>query len=164
MSEPILAAASFECGQSAMEPVIVTRHDGAACWLQARIGRSCRHIPHLAHHEIRAGQAYFGVFPLHLAAAICAAGSTCWSIVVDVPASLRGRELSASDLSRLGARLVPFQVAEVPVSFDAGGVDKGLFEHRFEAIAVSPSLGQAARCHGQHLRGGRQGVVRRRRG
>lgn len=92
---------------------IVTRHPGAAEWVQRRLGRAVRVIDHLLPQEIEPGIRYHGVFPLNLAADICRAGAQCWAISVQLPSELRGHELSAEQLETLGARLVRYQVSEI---------------------------------------------------
>ena len=93
---------------------VVTRHAGAATWVQTRLDRPVRTVAHLHAHEIEPGARYHGVFPLNLAAAICRAGAECWAIAMEVPPALRGQELSAAQLDALGARLVRYEVREVP--------------------------------------------------
>ena len=92
---------------------VVTRHPGAADWVQARLGHPVRVKPHLLEHEIAPGARYHGVFPLNLAAAICRAGAECWAIALQVPPALRGKELTAAQLDALGARLVRYEVSEL---------------------------------------------------
>jgi CRISPR-associated protein Csx16 len=94
--------------------VVVTRHAGAAEWVQSRLGQPVRVTPHLHADAIEPGARYHGVFPLNLAAAICRAGAECWAIAMDVPPALRGQELGAAQLDALGARLVRYEVREVP--------------------------------------------------
>jgi CRISPR-associated protein Csx16 len=93
---------------------VVTRHAGAAEWVQSRLGQPVRVTPHLHADAIEPGARYHGVFPLNLAATICRAGAECWAIAMDVPPALRGQELSAAQLDALGARLVRYEVREVP--------------------------------------------------
>jgi CRISPR-associated protein Csx16 len=93
---------------------VVTRHAGAATWVQTRLGCPVRTVAHLHEHEIEPGARYHGVFPLNLAAAICRAGAECWAIAMELPPTLRGQELSAAQLDALGARLVRYEVREVP--------------------------------------------------
>lgn len=102
---PALAELPLDC--------VVTRHPGAAEWVQRRLGRAVRVVDHLHPHEIVPGTRYQGVFPLTLAADICRAGAQCWAISVQLPPDLRGRELSAEQLDGLGARLVRYQVSEI---------------------------------------------------
>lgn len=90
--------------------VVVTRHTGALQWVADQLGQPVRSIAHLEPEAIEPGGCYYGVFPLNLAAAICAAGSQCWAISLNLPESLRGQELSAHQLNALNARLVCYDV------------------------------------------------------
>lgn len=74
------------------------------------MGHAVNVAPHLEPDEIEPGVHYYGVFPLHLAAAICEQGSACWAISVNMPPALRGQELSAQQLDELGAVLVRYEV------------------------------------------------------
>ena len=112
MSSPPVPEDSFAAPQ-ARAVWVVTRHPGAAEWVQARLGQSVCVTPHLHADAIEPGAYYYGVFPLNLAAAICRAGAECWAIAMDVPPALRGQELSAAQLDALGARLVRYAVCEV---------------------------------------------------
>lgn len=92
---------------------VITRHPGAADWVSQQLGRSVHVASHLELDEIESGTNYYGVFPLHLAAAICAKGSACWAISVNMPPALRGQELSAKQLDELGAELVRYDVRAI---------------------------------------------------
>lgn len=92
---------------------VITRHPGAADWVRKQVGHAVEVAPHLEPGEIEPGVHYYGVFPLHLAAAICERGSACWAISVNMPPALRGQELSALQLDELGALLVRYQVQAI---------------------------------------------------
>ncbi|MFM2346144.1 MAG: hypothetical protein RL654_897 [Pseudomonadota bacterium] len=81
--------------------------------MRRRLGRAVPVVEHLHPHEIQPGIRYHGVFPLNLAADLCRAGAQCWSLSVQLPPELRGRELDADQLEALGARLVRYQITEV---------------------------------------------------
>lgn len=101
--------------------VVVTRHPGAADWVQSLLRQPVQVVSHLHEHAIEPGVRYVGVFPLNLAAAICAAGAECWAISLQLPPELRGQELSAAQLDALGARLVRYQVSEIAAPLCHGG-------------------------------------------
>lgn len=92
---------------------VVTRHPGAADWVMQQLGHEADVAPHLETGEIEPGVHYYGVFPLHLAEAICERGSACWAITLNMPPALRGQELSALQLKELGALLVRYQVQAI---------------------------------------------------
>lgn len=118
-SDPKLASASTS---SQRFHHVITRHPGAADWVSQHLGFKVHAISHLEIDAIESGGSYYGVFPLHLAAAICTKGSACWAISVNMPPALRGQELSAQQLDELDARLVRYNVqaiAEQTKSSDA---------------------------------------------
>lgn len=95
---------------------LVTRHRGAQDWLRLRL-RGLQPIvkTHLDDlDEIRPGDIVCGVLPLGLAAALCRRGVVVICIDVDMPEALRGQELDAGTLDRLGARLTRYEVSACP--------------------------------------------------
>ncbi len=89
----------------------VSRHPGAIEWLHAQEVHVDVVLAHIEELDIRAGDTVIGTLPLALAAEICAAGAIVLAICMDVPAEARGRELSAEDMRRFGARLCRFLVS-----------------------------------------------------
>lgn len=93
---------------------IVTRHPGAVQWLRRL--PALRHstvLPHLEHADFGPGDKVCGVFPLALAARICARGAEVHALTYELPAELRGVELGAEQLDLLGARIVRYDVREL---------------------------------------------------
>lgn len=89
--------------------MVVTRHPGAAKWVQQLLARKVQTLEHLDPQDIVPGGNYYGVFPINLAAAICVTGAQCWAITMQLPAELRGKELTAEQLDALGATLVRYE-------------------------------------------------------
>lgn len=90
--------------------LLVTRHAGAKVWIE-RQGIALDEVrDHLDVDEVRAGDRIVGTLPAHLAAEVCERGAEYVHLALDLPSGMRGRELSAEDLDRLGARLVPLVV------------------------------------------------------
>jgi CRISPR-associated protein Csx16 len=91
---------------------IITRHIGAAEWLRAKCGHaaaSVQVIPHLA--SIDPGATYIGILPLGLAAEIVSGGGRVIGIdLPNLPADLRGKELTPAQMDAAGARLVEYRV------------------------------------------------------
>ena len=88
----------------------VTRHPGAVEWA-ARQGLAVdRQVAHLDVADIQPGDIVIGILPIHLAAEVCARGARFYNLSLDVPPEARGRELSADDLERYGARLEGYTV------------------------------------------------------
>ena len=100
-----------------MKTIIVTRHKGAVEWL-----RQAGHVPAegevkvLAHldedaiNSLAEGDVVIGVMPFSLAARLNTKGVRTFTLALDIPAEMRGKELSAEDMDNLGA-----QVEEVVV-------------------------------------------------
>jgi CRISPR-associated protein Csx16 len=96
-----------------MSLYFVSRHPGAIEWLQGQFpGQTACVIPHMADQPFDAGDMVCGVLPIALAARLCRVGALPVAIEVDLPAHLRGQELSAAQLDALGARLVCYDVQE----------------------------------------------------
>lgn len=55
-----------------------------------------------------------GTLPVHMVARLVRAGAIYYHLVIDIPPGLRGRELSASELDRLGARLERYVAERLP--------------------------------------------------
>lgn len=88
----------------------VTRHPGAVEWAARQGLHIDRHVAHLAPTSIAPGDTVIGVLPVNLAARICERGAHYLNLSLDLPAEARGRELSADELERFGARLEAFEV------------------------------------------------------
>lgn len=92
---------------------LVTRHPGALEWLERAGTHAERHVEHLDVAEVARGDTVIGTLPVPLAAEVCRRGARYVHLVVDLPPGLRGRELDAQALGRLGARLAEYHVTAV---------------------------------------------------
>ncbi len=92
-----------------MAVYFVSRHPGAVEWAK-RNGIHGQRIKHLTPGRIKSGVHVIGSVPIHLAASITEAGGTYAHIEMDVPASMRGKELSADEMEACNARLVEYCV------------------------------------------------------
>lgn len=91
----------------------ITRHPGAVEWA-ARQGLVVdRQAAHLDPADIQPGDTVIGTLPIHLAAEVCARGGHFFNLTLDLPAEARGRELSAEELERFGARIERFAVEKI---------------------------------------------------
>lgn len=93
-----------------MTTYFISRHPGAIEWAARQNMAVDQLIAHLDPAIINAGDAVIGSLPVNLAAQVCAAGAAYWHLSLELPAELRGRELSADDLQRLGARVERFDI------------------------------------------------------
>lgn len=92
-----------------MTTYFVTRHTGASDWAQKH-GVTARIVAHLDPETIAAGDTVLGTLPVHIAAEICARGARYFHLILELPEAMRGQELTAQDMTRLGARLAEFYI------------------------------------------------------
>ena len=92
----------------------VTRHPGAVAWAQRRGLAVDRQLAHLAPEQIAPGDTVIGTLPVNLIARVCARGGRYLHLSLDLPAEARGRELTADELERYGARLEAYVVTPTP--------------------------------------------------
>ena len=71
-------------------------------------------VGHLDTRLIKSGDTVIGSLPINLAAQVCTAGARYLHLALEVPAELRGCELSADQLEQLGARLQEFEIKVLP--------------------------------------------------
>lgn len=93
---------------------LVSRHPGARLWLE-RQGIQATTVSHLDAAMISPGDEVFGTLPLHLAATVCSRGARFFYLALDVPESLRGKEIDMETMVALGARLEEFIVLAASV-------------------------------------------------
>ena len=85
--------------------VIISRHQGLLDWLASK-GITGRVIPHATSDDVR-GKNVIGNLPLHLAAL---ADTVTVVNLPNLPAELRGKELSAEEMDQYGASLATYKV------------------------------------------------------
>jgi CRISPR-associated protein Csx16 len=95
---------------AAMTTFFISRHPGAVVWAMRQGLHIDRVRPHLDPAEVRAGDTVLGTLPMPLAANVCARGARYLHLSLNLPAHLRGQELSADHLATLGARLCEYRV------------------------------------------------------
>lgn len=93
-----------------MTTYFVTRHPGAIEWARRQNLTVDQQIDHLDLNVIAPGDTVIGVLPINLAAEVCQRGAQFISLSLELPLETRGRELSADDLERLGARLEEYDI------------------------------------------------------
>lgn len=96
-----------------MTTYFISRHPGARDWAASQGITVDKLLSHFDPQIIRPGDAVLGTLPVNLAAQVCARGGRYLHLSLDLPASLRGQELTAEDMSRLGARLEQYQVEKI---------------------------------------------------
>lgn len=95
-----------------MTTYFISRHPGAIEWAARQRIPVDQHKAHLDPAMVQAGDTVIGSLPINLAAQVCAKGAAYWHLSLALPAELRGQELSADDMVRLGARVEQFTVTD----------------------------------------------------
>ena len=98
----------------------VSRHPGATEWARRQGLHVDEYLTHLDPARIRAGDTVIGSLPVNLAARVCAAGARYLHISLELPANLRGRELSAEVLTAVGATLRAYNITLLPGGWSDG--------------------------------------------
>jgi len=94
-----------------MTTYFVSRHPGAIEWAAHQQLTIDQQVPHLdAASLVQSGDTVIGTLPINLAAQVCASGAAYWHLTLELPVELRGRELTAHDMLRAGARLERYEV------------------------------------------------------
>ncbi len=93
-----------------MTTFFISRHPGAREWAKNQKLAVDSFVPHLDPTQVKPGDTVIGSLPVNLAAQVCAKGATYWHLSLELPAELRGQELTALDLTRLGACIKPFEI------------------------------------------------------
>ncbi|HHW75631.1 MAG TPA: CRISPR-associated protein Csx16 [Xanthomonadaceae bacterium] len=99
-----------------MTTLFVSRHPGALDWAAGEGLAVDAVIAHLDPQTIQPGDVVIGTLPIHLAARVCERGGRYLHLSLELPPDWRGRELSAADLRRFGARLEEYRV--IPIAAD----------------------------------------------
>jgi len=94
-----------------MTTLFVSRHPGAIEWIKSQGVTIDRWITHLDIAEIQQGDRVIGNLPIPMVFAINQRGARYMHLSVEVPASMRGQELTSADLASFGAKLAEFQVS-----------------------------------------------------
>ncbi len=92
----------------------VSRHAGALEWARRHDIGFDRHAAHLNLENVVTNDTVIGSLPVNSAARVCEIGAQFFNLSLDLPADARGRELSADDLERYGARIERFDVRRKP--------------------------------------------------
>lgn len=92
---------------------LITRHAGAVQWLQEVVDAPYVLLAHL--HDVnlvQAGDIIVGTLPVNLIANVNARGARYFHLHLELPAHLRGQELTAAQLVQLGASLIEYSVRQ----------------------------------------------------
>lgn len=91
---------------------LISRHLGTREWCEGQGIKIDHTYAELSASLAQPGDIIIGSLPYHLAAQVCDAGAEFYYISMDVPLTLRGQELSAEQMQKLGAKLQAFDVKQ----------------------------------------------------
>ena len=91
----------------------ITRHPGACAWMTALSISIDQVVAHLDPTDVARGDLVYGSLPINLAVQICERGARYFHLSLVIPFELRGKELSAEQLTTMGARFEEFDIRHV---------------------------------------------------
>ncbi len=91
----------------------VTRHPGAVDWAERQGLHVDQIVDHLESDDAQPGDTVIGTLPVNLVAEINARGAQYLHLTLELPPELRGKELTAEDMRRCGARLESYSATKL---------------------------------------------------
>ncbi|NWG32777.1 MAG: CRISPR-associated protein Csx16 [Rhodocyclaceae bacterium] len=88
-----------------MTTFFISRHPGASEWAASQGLTIDQPLEHLDANLVSRGDVVIGTLPVHLVAEVNARGARYFHLTLDLPPELRGKELSAAELTAAGAKL-----------------------------------------------------------
>ena len=95
-----------------MTAIFVTRHAGAMEWAR-RQGIAADMADHLDVTRVGKDDVVIGTLPIHLVAEVNIRGGEYWHLELDLPKEARGKDLSADEMARYGAKLTKYEARRV---------------------------------------------------
>ena len=93
-----------------MTTYFVSRHTGAADWAASEGFPVDTLLTHFDVDCIQLGDRVLGTLPVNLVADVIERGGEYFHLTLELPAAMRGKELSAEDMRSFGARLEAYTV------------------------------------------------------
>lgn len=93
----------------------VTRHNGAVFWAarQKLYAPDMKRVADLDPDWVQSGEIVYGTLPVNLVSKIIARGARYFHLSMNIPAELRGRDLSADEMEQIEATLEEFHAHSV---------------------------------------------------
>jgi len=88
-----------------MTTYFISRHEGALDWLQQQAIQVDQQLSHFDPSITQADDVVIGTLPINLVAEVNQRGGRYLHLTLNLPSELRGKELSAADMTRYGASL-----------------------------------------------------------
>ena len=88
-----------------MTTYFISRHIGAVDWAESEGFHVDQRLAHFDVTIVQAGDTILGTLPINLVAEVNARGGHYFHLTLELPAEVLGKELTADDMRRYGARL-----------------------------------------------------------
>ncbi|WP_298609738.1 CRISPR-associated protein Csx16 [uncultured Thiothrix sp.] len=96
-----------------MTTYFISRHSGAIAWAQSQGFQVDQQLAHFDVKVVNAGDVILGTLPVNLIAEVNERGGRYFHLTLELPAELRGQELTAEIMQAYGARLEAFTAQKV---------------------------------------------------
>ena len=96
-----------------MTTYFISRHPGAIAWAESQGFHVDQQLAHFEVNVVNAGDSILGTLPVNLIAEVNQRGGRYFHLTLELPAQLRGQELTAEMMQQYGARLEEYTVQKV---------------------------------------------------
>lgn len=96
-----------------MTTYFISRHSGAIAWAKSQGFQVDQQLAHFDVTMVRSGDAILGTLPVNLIAEVNQRGGRYFHLTLELPAELRGQELTPELMQAHGARLEEFRALKV---------------------------------------------------
>ncbi|WP_071058852.1 CRISPR-associated protein Csx16 [Pelistega sp. MC2] len=91
----------------------ISRHQGAASWIQEQGLEIDQMLTHLDMNILKRGDTVVGTLPINLVAELTELGVRYLHLTLNMPESMRGKELSPEEMKQINAYLQEYQATKV---------------------------------------------------
>lgn len=91
----------------------ISRHAGALDWAKEQGYKVDQQLAHFDVNSIKPGDTVLGTLPINLVAEVNAKGGHYYHLTLELPASVRGTEISAEAMRTYGARLEAYSAKKL---------------------------------------------------
>lgn len=96
-----------------MTTYFISRHSGAIAWVESQGFHVDQQLAHFEVNVVNAGDSVLGTLPVNLIAEVNQRGGRYFHLTLELPAQLRGQELTAAMMQAHGARLEEYLAQKV---------------------------------------------------
>lgn len=96
-----------------MTTYFISRHAGAVAWAESQGFHIDQQLAHFDVKLVKAGDVILGTLPVNLIAEVNERGGRYFHLTLELPADLRGQELTPEVMQRYGARLEEYSAVKL---------------------------------------------------